>query len=126
MRVLSRMTCVCHATQSASLDSGLPASELSVVREGCDPEALLPSAASRSRFRSADLCHVRIDRSALEHQLYPYTPHEIRLNETVPCGPCAVRVCPLQHHRCMQDLRVDRVFDAVQSLLQSLRDAKAA
>lgn len=55
-----------------------------------------------------------------------YNPREIRLNETVPCGPCAKRVCPLEHHRCMKELRVDRVFDAVQSLLDRSQDSKAA
>jgi len=55
-----------------------------------------------------------------------YNPNEIRLNETVPCGPCVQRVCPLGHHRCMQDLRVERVFNAVQSLLGSSRAADAA
>ncbi len=55
-----------------------------------------------------------------------YNPREIRLNETVPCGPCAKRVCPLQHHRCMKDLRVERVFHSVQSLLESSRETKAA
>jgi heptosyltransferase-2 len=55
-----------------------------------------------------------------------YNPLEIRLNETVPCGPCAERICPLGHHRCMQDLRVERVFDAVQRLMRSSREAHAA
>ena len=55
-----------------------------------------------------------------------YNPLEIRLNEKVPCGPCAERVCPLGHQRCMQDLRVERVFAAVQSLLGSSREAHAA
>ncbi|MBI2480793.1 MAG: lipopolysaccharide heptosyltransferase II [Planctomycetia bacterium] len=55
-----------------------------------------------------------------------YNPHEIRLNEIVPCGPCAERACPLQHHRCMKDLRVERVFEAVQSLLESSCGTRAA
>jgi len=55
-----------------------------------------------------------------------YNPREIRLNETVPCGPCAKRVCPLGHHRCMRDLRVERVFEAVQSLLESSCGTRAA
>ena len=55
-----------------------------------------------------------------------YNPHEIRLHEIVPCGPCAQRACPLGHHRCMNDLRVERVFDALQSLLKKPCRTKAA
>lgn len=43
-----------------------------------------------------------------------YHPQAISLHEPVPCGPCAKRVCPLKHHRCMVDLSVDRVYAAVQ------------
>ncbi|MEO8495513.1 MAG: glycosyltransferase family 4 protein [Planctomycetota bacterium] len=46
---VSRVICVCHATQKAMIESGLPESKLSVVWEGCDPEGLLPSAATSSR-----------------------------------------------------------------------------
>ena len=55
-----------------------------------------------------------------------YNPREVRLNETIPCGPCAERICPLGHHRCMQDLRVERVFEGVLSLLESTRAAYVA
>jgi heptosyltransferase-2 len=33
------------------------------------------------------------------------------------CGPCQQRECPLKHHRCLRDLRVDTVFAAVQRQL---------
>jgi lipopolysaccharide heptosyltransferase II len=34
------------------------------------------------------------------------------LQVPLDCGPCQQRVCPLQHHRCMTELSVDRVFAA--------------
>ncbi|HUS40889.1 MAG TPA: lipopolysaccharide heptosyltransferase II [Pirellulales bacterium] len=43
--------------------------------------------------------------------------HAVHLQHDVPCGPCMKRICPLQHHRCMQDLSVQRVFHAVEELL---------
>ena len=43
-----------------------------------------------------------------------YHADETRLFETVPCGPCRKRTCPLGHHACMRNLDVDRVFAAVQ------------
>ena len=38
---------------------------------------------------------------------------ELQLQHQVPCGPCSKRTCPLKHHRCMRDLSVDRVYQAV-------------
>ncbi len=38
---------------------------------------------------------------------------EIRLQLKVDCGPCGQRACPEGHHRCMRDLSVDQVFEAV-------------
>lgn len=35
----------------------------------------------------------------------------------VDCGPCQQRTCPLVHHRCMRDLSVETVFQAVQAEL---------
>jgi heptosyltransferase-2 len=44
-------------------------------------------------------------------------PLEFNLNIDVNCGPCAQRVCPLQHHRCMTDLSVDHVFETARHVL---------
>jgi heptosyltransferase-2 len=55
-----------------------------------------------------------------------YQDNAITLQEPVPCGPCAKRVCPLKHHRCMVDLHVDRVFAAVEEQLGERRSKSAA
>jgi heptosyltransferase-2 len=41
---------------------------------------------------------------------FPLATH---LQQPVDCGPCQQRVCPLKHHRCMNELTVDRVLAAV-------------
>jgi heptosyltransferase-2 len=45
-----------------------------------------------------------------------FHPKEICLQKKVPCGPCQLRVCPLDH-RCMKELLPDDVLFAAQSLL---------
>lgn len=46
-----------------------------------------------------------------------YHPRERILRLDLPCSPCGRRTCPLTHHRCLQDLSVSSVFDAVQERL---------
>lgn len=41
----------------------------------------------------------------------------IHLQKKVPCGPCQLRVCPLDH-RCMRDLTVAEVYAAANELLR--------
>lgn len=45
-----------------------------------------------------------------------YHPQGIHLQKKVDCGPCQLRVCPLDH-RCMRGLNPDEVFLAVEKLL---------
>ena len=47
-----------------------------------------------------------------------YFNHELQLQIPVDCGPCQKRVCPLKHHKCMTELSVDQVEQAVQLLLE--------
>ena len=45
-----------------------------------------------------------------------YYPQGINLQHKVPCGPCQLRVCPLDH-QCMRDLSVETVLAATEDLL---------
>ncbi len=47
------------------------------------------------------------------HWSTTYGPLETQLMQNVQCRPCGKRVCPLQHHKCMRELTVDRVFKEV-------------
>ena len=42
---------------------------------------------------------------------------EIHLQTPVDCGPCQQRTCPLGHHKCMRDLSVEQVYQAVHKTL---------
>ena len=46
-----------------------------------------------------------------------YHSKEVMLRQPVDCGPCAKRVCPLEHHRCMRDITSQRVWLAVEQAL---------
>jgi heptosyltransferase-2 len=53
-----------------------------------------------------------------------YFPHAIHLQKPVPCGPCQLRVCPLDH-RCMKELTPAEVLEAAQRLLPPQRMKEA-
>ena len=40
---------------------------------------------------------------------------------SLDCQPCMERDCPLVHHRCMQDLSVDRVYREVEQILSTVK-----
>jgi heptosyltransferase-2 len=54
-----------------------------------------------------------------------YYDRAIHLQKQVPCGPCQLRICPLDH-RCMKLLTPAEVFAAVQSLLDERRTDRVA
>ncbi|MBL9162041.1 MAG: glycosyltransferase family 9 protein [Planctomycetaceae bacterium] len=43
--------------------------------------------------------------------------HDVGVSLGLACQPCMARTCPLNHHRCMRDLSVDRVWSAVAAAL---------
>ncbi|MFN0019700.1 MAG: glycosyltransferase family 9 protein [Pirellulaceae bacterium] len=55
-----------------------------------------------------------------------YQPGGITLRVEMPCSPCGERVCPLKHHKCMQDLSVDQVFEAVRRRMAKVPSRIAA
>jgi len=36
----------------------------------------------------------------------------------VDCGPCQLKVCPYDHHKCMTGVTSDMVFNAARELLE--------
>lgn len=51
----------------------------------------------------------------------------VELRIPLDCAPCGQRVCPLGHHRCMRDLTVDQVLQAVGKTLECTAfDARAS
>lgn len=55
-----------------------------------------------------------------------YYERAVHLQHAVPCGPCQQRDCPQGHHRCMRDLTVARVYQAVAAQLDQDPAARAA
>jgi heptosyltransferase-2 len=53
-------------------------------------------------------------------------PRAVHIHQSVPCGPCMKRVCPLAHHRCMREITVDRVYRAVVEQLEHEPQSEAA
>lgn len=47
-----------------------------------------------------------------------YNIPEIEISEDLECRPCYKSPCPLVHHRCMQDISVSRVLQAVKACVQ--------
>jgi heptosyltransferase II len=50
-----------------------------------------------------------------------HTALDLTLQEHVPCGPCQRTTCRYDHHRCMRELGVERVWSAVQRQLARFR-----
>lgn len=44
----------------------------------------------------------------------------INLSHPVDCGPCGKSVCPFEHHRCMRELSVDRVYGVLEQQLRQI------
>ena len=47
----------------------------------------------------------------------PLSADAVILREDLPCSPCGKRVCPLGHHKCLNDLSPDRVYGVLEPML---------
>ena len=47
----------------------------------------------------------------------PFGGHHTLLSEKVECSPCHEMACPYDHHKCMENLQVERVFNAAAQYL---------
>jgi heptosyltransferase-2 len=54
-----------------------------------------------------------------------YHAQETILQQSLECVPCGQRTCPLEHHRCMQELTPGKVYGVVQRRL-GLKNSKVA
>ena len=53
-------------------------------------------------------------------QTSPWQNENARLvHLNLPCQPCMKRVCPLKHHKCMQELHPELVIKEARALLQT-------
>jgi heptosyltransferase II len=55
-----------------------------------------------------------------------YAPNSIELSVPLDCRPCGRSNCPLAHHRCLRDLTVDQVLQAVEQTLKYSETQKRA
>ncbi len=53
------------------------------------------------------------------NETYPFRKNGIILYKNLPCSPCKKRVCPYGHNRCMEEIEVSEVFNAVKKLIDT-------
>lgn len=49
----------------------------------------------------------------------PLNEEVVIVREDLACSPCFKRQCPLKHHQCMQQLSVEKVINAAQTLVKA-------
>ncbi|MEJ0066233.1 MAG: lipopolysaccharide heptosyltransferase II [Caulobacteraceae bacterium] len=107
--------------------AGLSAQAINLAGRTSLPQAInLIAAASAVVSNDSGLMHVAAALGRPVIGLYgatsplfapPLSADAVILREDLPCSPCGKRVCPLGHHKCLNDLPPARVLAALRPLL---------
>ncbi|MGH9678117.1 MAG: glycosyltransferase family 9 protein, partial [Candidatus Acidiferrum sp.] len=107
-----------HASVTSLADAGMPARCLGLTKACIRRCNLLVSTDSGPRHIAAAFQRPVVTLFGPTHIAWTetYYRHARHLQKVVPCGPCQLRVCPLDH-RCMRELLPGEVARTAQRLL---------
>ncbi len=122
-RIVSRAAC----SRVKSLGE-IPNGGLAVAKACLERAALVVSPDSGPRHVAAAFGKPLITLYGPTTPIWGENPEvrSVNLWTDLPCRGCTQGICPLGHHRCMRDLLPEKVFEHVLTLLERIREVRAA